>query len=124
MYLGLVVFLSVHSLWASLHSDHPYLKKQGWPYNSQDVVRKDDIQSNNPIMNHRLFIITGGSRTLNRTEHSILHNLIYPVSAPPSCIAHLILHLSRADNRPMVDGNDDPSGSVVQVVEEEELKPN
>ena len=118
MYLGLVVFLSVHSLWASLHSDHPYLKKQGWPYNSQDVVRKDDIQSNNPIMKHRLFIITGGSRTLNQTEDSILRNLIYPVCAPPSCIAHLILHLSRADNRPMVDGNDDPSGSVVQVVEE------
>eukprot|EP00986_Skeletonema_menzelii_P005475 scaffold2007_cov131-Skeletonema_menzelii.AAC.4 len=61
---------------------------------------------------HRVFILVGGVRTFRQTQQSILHNLIYPVCAPPTCIAHLVIHLSSADNRP---GNkeDDPGGRVL-----------
>jgi hypothetical protein len=65
----------------------------------------------NPPVKHRVFILVGGIRTLNQTDQSILQNLVYPVCAPPTCIAHLVLHFSKADNRP--NDNNDPGGAII-----------
>lgn len=71
----------------------------------------EDINLNQGIV-HRVFILVGGVRTLRQTQKSILQNLIYPMCAPPSCIAHLVIHFSRADNRPGTKG-EDPGGKVL-----------
>lgn len=65
-----------------------------------------------PTIKHRVFILVGGMRTFNQTYQSILEHLVYQVCSPPSCIAHLVLHLSRADNRPDTGGSD-PGGDIV-----------
>jgi len=76
-----------------------------------------DIALRPPLV-HRAFLLVGGVRTSERTRDSLLRNLVHPVCAPPGCVAHLIVHLSRADNRPMEKGDDDPSGVVVVDVDD------
>mmetsp|Transcript_13044 Transcript_13044/g.18467 ORF Transcript_13044/g.18467 Transcript_13044/m.18467 type:complete len:669 (+) Transcript_13044:156-2162(+) len=61
---------------------------------------------------HRVFILVGAVRTLSLTAKSILQNLIYPICSPPSCIAHLVHHLSFWDNRPS-SMNNDPTGTII-----------
>ena len=65
-----------------------------------------------PQHQHRAFVLIGGICTLQQTQHSILHNLVYQICSPPACVAHVILHFLQADNCPHVKG-DDPYGEVV-----------
>mmetsp|Transcript_6527 Transcript_6527/g.10973 ORF Transcript_6527/g.10973 Transcript_6527/m.10973 type:complete len:443 (-) Transcript_6527:1228-2556(-) len=80
------------------HFSNPHIYRQ-W---------NQGINLNQSIV-HRVFILVGGVRTLRQTQQSILHNLIYPICAPPTCIAHLVIHLSSADNRPG-NNEEDPGG--------------
>ena len=79
-----------------------------------------DLSLNQAIV-HRVFIIVGGVRTLHQTQQSILHNLVYPMCAPPTCIAHLVIHFSRADNRPGTKG-EDPGGKVLAANSDDEAE--
>jgi len=58
------------------------------------------------------FLLSGAVRTLKHTHKSIFRNWIWPLCAPPNCIAHVVTHFSSSDNRPAVD-SDDPNGKVV-----------
>ena len=65
---------------------------------------------------HRVFILVGAVRTLHKTEESILRNMVYPICAPPSCVAHLVIHFSYADNRPSAENHD---GDVISAGEDQ-----
>lgn len=54
----------------------------------------------------------GAVRTLINTHKSIFDNWIWPLCAPPTCIAHVVTHFSYKDNRPN-DLNNDPKGLSV-----------
>mmetsp|Transcript_23821 Transcript_23821/g.36822 ORF Transcript_23821/g.36822 Transcript_23821/m.36822 type:complete len:588 (+) Transcript_23821:679-2442(+) len=62
----------------------------------------------------KVFMMSGAVRTLNHTYRSILDAWIYPLCAPPQCIAHVVTHFSLTDNRPDASSND-PRGMVVAV---------
>jgi len=82
-------------------------------FNNPRIYREwnQGITLNHAVV-HRVFILVGGVRTLRQTQNSILKNLIYPICAPPTCIAHLVIHFSRADNRPGSKG-ENPGGKVL-----------
>lgn len=108
---------------------HPWLSYEAFNTTSSSINEEDyfdDKHFSNPDIHrqwnqginlnqsivHRVFILVGGVRTLRQTQQSILHNLIYPICAPPTCIAHLVIHLSSADNRPG-NNEEDPGGRVL-----------
>ncbi|KAL7467472.1 hypothetical protein ACHAXS_007721 [Conticribra weissflogii] len=74
-----------------------------------DLMQALGTASDGRKKSNRVFIIVGAVRTLHKTEQSILNNMIYPLCPPPDCIAHLVIHLSYADNRPSVVNHDGES---------------
>ena len=71
------------------------------------------LDQNQP-RHHKLFVMVGAVRTLDKTYGSIKRNLLYQVCPPDEgCVAHLVTHFSYADNRPDVKGND-PMGMLVK----------
>ena len=61
-----------------------------------------------------VFMIAGAVRTLNQTHPSLLNKWILPLCSPPSCIAHVVTHLSLSDNRPDIH-SDDPKGQELTI---------
>ena len=104
---------------ADLPADLPVSKNNQTTTISSSANHHPDDDSNSDKVprqqHHKLFIMVGAVRTLNRTAESILRHVIHR-TCPPSdgCIAHLVTHLSNADNRPDKQGND-PLGQVVVV---------
>lgn len=71
----------------------------------------NNATDHNIPVQHVVFLVVGAIRTLEQTHKSIMANVVWPLCSPPSCMAHIVTHLSRTDNQP--DLGNDPIGKVI-----------